>query len=122
VAVHYRKKCSTFDRELLSIYLSVKHFRYMLENIEVVIYTDHKPLVFAFTRKHDISTPRQGVYSDTPGWVGFRTLTTESNPTPNPTGGARIDPYIRYLELISQFTTDIRYTAGRDNVVADTVS
>ncbi|GBM90893.1 hypothetical protein AVEN_46383-1 [Araneus ventricosus] len=53
------KKCSTFDRELLSIYLSVKHFRYMLEGREVVIYTDHKPLVFAFTRKHDNSTPRQ---------------------------------------------------------------
>ncbi|GBM75668.1 Retrovirus-related Pol polyprotein from transposon opus [Araneus ventricosus] len=53
------KKYSTFDRELLSIYLSVKHFRYVLEGREVVIYTDHKPLVFAFTRKHDNSTPRQ---------------------------------------------------------------
>ncbi|GBN12077.1 Transposon Ty3-I Gag-Pol polyprotein [Araneus ventricosus] len=82
------QKYSTFDRELLSIYLSVKHFRYMLEGREVVIYTDHKPLVFAFTRKHDNSTPRQ----------------------------------IRYLELISQFTTDIRYIAGRNNVVADTFS
>ncbi|GBN00651.1 hypothetical protein AVEN_187367-1 [Araneus ventricosus] len=36
---------STFDRELLSIYLSVKYFRYMLEGIEVAIYTDHKPLI-----------------------------------------------------------------------------
>ncbi|GBO21184.1 hypothetical protein AVEN_74431-1 [Araneus ventricosus] len=52
------KKYSTFDREL-SIYLSVKPFRYMLEGRRVVIYTDHKPLVFAFTRKHDNSTPRQ---------------------------------------------------------------
>ncbi|GFW39668.1 transposon Tf2-9 polyprotein [Trichonephila clavipes] len=82
------KKYSTFDRELLSIYLSVKHFRHMLEGREVIIYTDHKPLVFAFTRKHDNSTPRQ----------------------------------IRYLEFISQFTTDIRYIAGSDNVVADTFS
>ncbi|GBN11047.1 hypothetical protein AVEN_22837-1 [Araneus ventricosus] len=31
-----------------------------------------------------------GVYSGTP--VGFRTLTTEPNPTPNPTGDTRIDP------------------------------
>ncbi|GFU75781.1 transposon Ty3-I Gag-Pol polyprotein [Trichonephila clavipes] len=53
------KKYSTFDRELLSIYLSVKHFRHMLEGREAIIYTDHKPLVFAFTRKHDNSTPRQ---------------------------------------------------------------
>ncbi|GBM20125.1 hypothetical protein AVEN_81102-1 [Araneus ventricosus] len=29
-----------------------------------------------------------GVYSGTPGWVGFRPLTTELNPT----GGTRIDP------------------------------
>ncbi|GBL78787.1 hypothetical protein AVEN_65325-1 [Araneus ventricosus] len=34
-----------------------------------------------------------GVYSGTPGWVGFRTLTTEPNPTPNPTGGTRMDPF-----------------------------
>ncbi|GBL92513.1 hypothetical protein AVEN_174771-1 [Araneus ventricosus] len=33
-----------------------------------------------------------GIYSGTPGWVGFRTLTTEPNRTPNPTGGTRIDP------------------------------
>ncbi|GFT43484.1 hypothetical protein TNCV_815291 [Trichonephila clavipes] len=82
------KKYSTFDRELLSIYLSVKHFRHMLEGREVIIYTDNKPLIFAFTRKHDNSTPRQ----------------------------------IGYLEFISQFTTDIRYIAGSDNVVADTFS
>ncbi|GFU66947.1 transposon Tf2-11 polyprotein [Trichonephila clavipes] len=81
-------KYCTFDRELLSIYLSVKHFRHMLEGREVIIYTNHKPLVFAFTRKHDNNTPRQ----------------------------------IRYLEFISQFTTDIRYIAGSDNVVADTFS
>ncbi|GBN72118.1 hypothetical protein AVEN_106992-1 [Araneus ventricosus] len=55
------KKYSTFDRELLPIYLSVKHFCYMLEGREV-IYTDHKPLVFAFTRKHDNITPRQIKY------------------------------------------------------------
>ncbi|GFV61284.1 retrovirus-related Pol polyprotein from transposon 17.6 [Trichonephila clavipes] len=31
------KKYSTFDRQLLSIYLSVKHFRHMLEEREVII-------------------------------------------------------------------------------------
>ncbi|GBN24061.1 Retrovirus-related Pol polyprotein from transposon opus [Araneus ventricosus] len=52
------KKYSTFGSELLSIYLSVKHIRYMLEGCEVVILTDHKPLIFVFTRKHN-SSPRQ---------------------------------------------------------------
>ncbi|GBM07902.1 hypothetical protein AVEN_96515-1 [Araneus ventricosus] len=36
------------------------------------------------------SNAEMGVYSGTPGWVGFRTLTTK----PNPTGVTRIDPLI----------------------------
>lgn len=37
-------KLSTIDRELLAVYLSIKHFRYFLEGRNFVIYTDHKPL------------------------------------------------------------------------------
>ena len=39
---------STYDRELLAAYEGVKYFRYILEGREFVIYTDHKPLTFAF--------------------------------------------------------------------------
>lgn len=35
---------STFDRELLAMYLSVKHFRYFVEGREFILYTDNKPL------------------------------------------------------------------------------
>ncbi|GBO27275.1 hypothetical protein AVEN_127280-1 [Araneus ventricosus] len=35
-----------------------------------------------------------GLYYGSPGWVGFRTLTTDPNPTPNRSGGTRIDPYV----------------------------
>ncbi|GFY13116.1 retrovirus-related Pol polyprotein from transposon opus [Trichonephila clavipes] len=42
---------STYDRELLGIYLSVKHFKHLLEGNDFVIYTDHKPLTFAFKQK-----------------------------------------------------------------------
>ena len=35
---------STFDRELLAIYLAVKHFLYFLEGRQFRIYTDHKLL------------------------------------------------------------------------------
>jgi len=41
-------KYSAFDRELLSIYLAIKHFQYILEPRTFVIYTDHKPLIFTF--------------------------------------------------------------------------
>lgn len=51
-------KYSTFDRELLPIYLSIKHFRYFLEGRDFTIYTDHKPLTKTIFTKTERS-PRQ---------------------------------------------------------------
>ena len=48
-----------YDRELLAVYASIKHFRHMLEAREFCVYTDHKPLVYAFSQKEQPSTPRQ---------------------------------------------------------------
>ena len=53
------KNYSTYDRELLAIYKSIKNFRYMVEGKQFTIYTDHKPLVFAFQQKPDKASPRQ---------------------------------------------------------------
>ncbi|GFW65898.1 retrovirus-related Pol polyprotein from transposon 297 [Trichonephila clavipes] len=51
---------STYDRELLAIiYTSIKKFRHMLEGREFIIYTDQKPLTYAFKQKPDKCTPRQ---------------------------------------------------------------
>lgn len=81
-------KYSPYDRELLAVYESIRYFRHMLEATHFTIYTDHKPLCYAFhERKHNCS-PRQH----------------------------------RHLDFISQFTTDIQHIAGKDNVVADTLS
>lgn len=52
-------KYSAYDRELLSAYLAVKHFRHLLEGQQFVIFTDHKPLTFAFQQKPEKSSPRQ---------------------------------------------------------------
>jgi hypothetical protein len=60
----------------------------MVEGRDLVIYTDHKPITFAFQQKSDKCTPRQ----------------------------------FRHLDFISQFTTDIRYVPGKQNIVADTLS
>ena len=38
---------STFDRELLAVYLSIKHFSHFVEGREFHVLTDHKPLTFA---------------------------------------------------------------------------
>ena len=78
-------KYSTFDRELLAVYLAIKRFRHFVEGHQFSITTDHKPLTFALFTKSSKLTPRQ----------------------------------IRHLDYIAQFTTDIRYTKGSNNPVAD---
>lgn len=55
---------STYDRELLAVYWAVKYFRSQLEGRAFVIYTDHKPLIFAFHQKADKASPRQLRYLD----------------------------------------------------------
>ncbi|GFX04295.1 hypothetical protein TNCV_3974441 [Trichonephila clavipes] len=60
----------------------------MLEGRTFVIYTDQKPLTYAFQQHSEKCSPRQ----------------------------------LRHLDFISQFSTDIRYTKGSDNTVADALS
>ncbi|GFX08653.1 retrovirus-related Pol polyprotein from transposon opus [Trichonephila clavipes] len=47
------------DGELLGIYLSVKQFKHLLEGRNSVIYTDHKPITYAFHQKNEKASPRQ---------------------------------------------------------------
>nr|GBM53805.1 Retrovirus-related Pol polyprotein from transposon 412 [Araneus ventricosus] len=75
---HSERKCSTYDRELLAIYSTVKHFLHLLEGQNFIIFTDHRPLTFAFAKKSASSFPTQ----------------------------------LRYLDFISQFSTDIRHISG----------
>ena len=81
-------KYSAFDRELLTLCLAVRHFRYSLEARSFIAYTDHKSLTLAFAKVSDPWSPRQQ----------------------------------RHLAYISEFTTDVRHIAGKDNSVADTLS
>jgi len=48
---------STFDRELLGIFLSIKHFQHLLIGRSFTIFTDHKPLIYALDMKDP--SPRQ---------------------------------------------------------------
>ena len=79
---------STYDRELLAIYLAIRHFRYFLEGRHFHVLTNHKPLIYALSSRPDHHSPRQ----------------------------------VRHLDLISQFTTDLRHVQGSANTVADTLS
>ena len=50
---------STFDRELLAIFLAIKHFCHFLEGRHFHILTDHKPLTFALNSRPDCHSSRQ---------------------------------------------------------------
>ena len=52
-------KHSAFDRELLAMHLAVRHFRYFLKGRHFAIFTDHKPLTFAFAKIFDAWSARQ---------------------------------------------------------------
>ena len=60
-----QRKWSTYDRELFAIYSSIKRFRHMVEGLDFSVFTDHKPLTFAFLpRQDDSSSPRQARHKD----------------------------------------------------------
>ncbi len=55
---------STFDRELLAIYLALKHFRYFMEGRVFHIFTDNKPLTHALRAPTYRYSPRQSRHFD----------------------------------------------------------
>ncbi|MFN9908188.1 MAG: Ty3/Gypsy family RNase HI domain-containing protein, partial [bacterium] len=52
-------KYSTFDRELLAAFLTIRHFRFLLEGRQFSLMTDHKPLVASMTRVTPPQSARQ---------------------------------------------------------------
>ncbi|GFU32796.1 transposon Tf2-11 polyprotein, partial [Nephila pilipes] len=54
-----QRKWSTYDRELYALYASIKKFHHIHEGRNFSIYTDQKPLIFAFKQKPEKCSPRQ---------------------------------------------------------------
>ena len=52
-------KYSTFDRELLAMYLAIKHFQHFVEGCQFHVLRDHKTLTFAFSTQSSKLTPHQ---------------------------------------------------------------
>ncbi|GFY46847.1 retrotransposable element Tf2 protein type 1 [Trichonephila inaurata madagascariensis] len=48
-----------YYRELFAIYSAVQHFRHVLEAQHCTIYTDHKPITYAFLQHHEKLPPVQ---------------------------------------------------------------
>lgn len=54
-----QRNYSPYDRELLAIYEAIKYFRHMVEARHFSVYTDHKPICFAFHERKLNCSPRQ---------------------------------------------------------------
>lgn len=54
-----QKKYSAYDRELTAIYQAIRHFHHILDGRNFTVYTDQKPLIYAFHQKSDKANPRQ---------------------------------------------------------------
>ena len=54
-----QRKYSAFDRELLAIYLSIRHFWWLLDGRKFCVLSDHKPLSFALHHLTDTWSARQ---------------------------------------------------------------
>ena len=50
---------SAFGRELLAVYLSIRHFRHHLEGRQFFVWTDHKPLTYALHNSITRHSPRE---------------------------------------------------------------
>ena len=50
---------SAFDRELLAVYATIRHFRHNLEGLNFFVNTDHKPLTFVMSSVTERSSLRQ---------------------------------------------------------------
>lgn len=48
---------STYERELLAIYLSIKYFRHFIQGRILTVITDHKPISHAFSQKLEKAAP-----------------------------------------------------------------
>lgn len=53
------RKYSTFDRELLALFLATRHFRFLLEGRSFTAFVDHKPLTFAMAKTSEPWSARQ---------------------------------------------------------------
>ena len=53
------RKYSTFDRELLGLFLATRHFRFLLEGRRFTAFVDHKPLTFCMAKTSEPWSGRQ---------------------------------------------------------------
>ena len=54
-----QRRYSTFGRELIAVYMAIRHFRYAVEGRPLIIFTDHRPLTFPIANCSDRHNQRE---------------------------------------------------------------
>ena len=115
---------STFDRELLAIYLAIKHFRHFVDGREFFVLTDHKPLTFALSTHSDKYTPRQTRHLDfiSQFTADIRHVSGGANPVADALSRAPVDtlhvtqtPVIDFEAMAKAQSTDPELRALRNS-------
>ena len=60
------RNCDAFDRELLAAYAAIRHFRHFVEAKPFTVYTDHKPLTFAFEVQQTVLPGNHDIFPISP--------------------------------------------------------
>ena len=90
---------STFDRELLAIFLAIKLFRYFVEGRPFHILTDHKPLTFSLATNPNRYSPRQARQLDfiSQYTTDIRHVSGANNPVADALSRINIDTVTQFL-------------------------
>ena len=108
------RKYSTFDRELLATFLTVKHFQHHLHNPNFHILTVHKPLIYAINSLNTQHSPRQARQLDyiSQFTTDLRRVHRVQNPVADALSRMQADvsmpsPTVPISELAQQQHTDV---------------
>ena len=96
------RKYSTFDRELLAIYLALRHFRHFIDGSNAVtVKTDHKPIIHALSKTSDAWTGRQQRHLSAIAETGctIQHLPGKQNPVADALSRAEIDAIYDTIEI-----------------------
>jgi cleavage and polyadenylation specificity factor subunit 1 len=119
-----QQKWSTFDRELYAMYASCEHFEYLIEGREVILVTDHKPLLSIFRNTHKLSRRSRHVEFIAQFSTNIKHVSGASNVVADALSRPHVDEIVRTLlleDIVREQTKDEEIESIRRNGYRDQV-
>ena len=103
------QKYSTFDRELLALYLAIRYFKYFLEGRSFTMFTDHKPLVGAMSKVSDLWTDHISEFSTDIRHISGKDNVVADCLSRNTTGTNTLDNVVLDIDYAAMARADSRH-------------